>query len=38
MNSDGVAMQQKVRNLTQLKTTNDQIAVDLDKFAEKFAV
>jgi len=38
MNSDGVAMQQKVRKLTQLKTTNDQIAVDLDKFAEKFAV
>lgn len=38
MNSDGVAMQQKVRKLTQLKTTNDQLAVDLDKFAEKFAV
>ena len=38
MNSDGVAMQQKVRKLTQLKTTNDQISVDLDKFAEKFAV
>lgn len=38
MNSDGVAMQQKVRKLTQLKTTNDKIAVDLDKFAEKFAV
>jgi hypothetical protein len=38
MNSGGVAMQQKVRKLTQLKTTNDQIAVDLDKFAEKFAV
>ena len=38
MNSDGVAMQQKVRKLTQLKTTNDQLAADLDKFAEKFAV
>lgn len=38
MNSDGVAMQQKVRKLTQLKSTNDQIAVDLDKFAEQFAV
>ena len=38
MNSDGVAMQQKVRKLTQLKTTNDQIAVDLDKFAERFAL
>ena len=38
MNSDGVAMQQKVRKLTQLKSTNDQLAADLDKFAEKFAV
>jgi hypothetical protein len=38
MNSDGVAMQQKVRKLTQLKTTNDQLAADLDRFAEKFAV
>ena len=38
MNSDGVAMQQKVRKLTQLKTTNDQLAADLDKFEEKFAV
>lgn len=38
MNSDGVAMQQKVCKLTQLKSTNDQITVDLDKFAEQFAV
>lgn len=38
MNSDGAAMQQKVRKLTQLKITNDQLAADLDKFAEKFAV
>lgn len=38
MNSDGVAMQQKVRKLTQLKTTNEQLTADLDKFAEKFAV
>lgn len=38
MNSDGVAMQQKVRKLTQLKSTNDQLSADLDKFAEKFAV
>ncbi len=38
MNSDGVAMQQKIRKLTQLNSTNDQITVDLDKFAEQFAV
>ena len=38
MNSNGVEMQQKVRDLTQLKLTNDQIAVDLDEFAEQFAV
>lgn len=38
MNTDGAAMQQKVRKLTQLKTTNDQLAADLDRFAEKFAV
>ncbi len=38
MNSDGVAMQQKVRKLTQLKSTNDQISADLDGFAEQFAV
>lgn len=38
MNSDGEAMKRKVSNLTQLKTTNDQIAIDLDKFAEEFAV
>ena len=38
MNSDGEAMKRKVSNLTQLKTTNDQLAVDMDRFAEEFAV
>ena len=38
MSSDGVAMQQKVRKLTQLKSTNDQLSADLDQFAEEFTM
>lgn len=38
MNSDGAVIQQKVRKLSQLKSTNDQLSADLDNFAEKFAV
>ena len=38
MNTDGVTMQQKIHKLTQLKSINNQITADLDKFAEMFTV
>ena len=38
MMTDGKTLQQNVQNLKQLKLINDQIAVDLNKFAEKYIV
>lgn len=38
MMTDGKTLQQNVQNLKQLKMINDQIAVDLNKFAEKYIV
>ena len=38
MNTDGIIMQKKVQMLTQLKSNNDQIAADLDSFAETLTI
>ena len=38
MNTDGITMQKKVQMLTRIKSNNDQIAADLDLFAETLTI